>query len=354
MAKRILLALTAVLVLAFLAYVGVSAANGNYGEAAGIGAQDAAAANEGYAVVGKIREVPWVTSATFAFTPGLVAERKSMFTVKMTATASLTDIGRVADLVRNEYDHSPGTAAGAVLAIVLPGAPALSLASFWVSRAQLASELTIWGSIPQSTGTSISVGFGNRGQRTLAIVSTRRASFAWMAKHYALLKALAADGFTWTNPGGCILNDLPDPAALAVMTKLSAIVPVACNSSKQESVLLMETGVPPSALLSFVAGSKTEPFSAHASQFARVAAVLLSRTVPRMNVGFSGMVNGKPTDLVFFTGTCSTNIVASPYKQDAASLSILKSYGVDIADRATLGICLEAPFTPTATSTPAG
>jgi hypothetical protein len=363
MPKRILLIIAAVLVLAFLVYVGVSATNGSYAEAAGNGAQDVAAAQEGNAVLAKIRTAPGVTSATFTFTPGLIAVRKSTIAAKMSGDASPADVRRVADLVLDEYSHAPGTMAGAMLTITQPGAAALTITSFSKSSAELASDLAIWESIPQSTDTSISVEFGDRSQRTLALVSTRRASIAWIRKHYAVVKALAADGFTWTNPAGCDLNDLPDQEVLAVMTKLSAIVPVACNSSKEESVLTVQTDVPhgavhthetPSALLGFVSGVKTEPFSVHVSEFAQVARVLLSPEAPNMNVGFFGIVNGKPTDVLFFTGTCATGIVTHPDKEDAASLSMLKAHGVDVAARATLGQCSPRPATPTATPTPAG
>jgi hypothetical protein len=362
MSKRVLLIVAAVLLLAFLAYVGVSAANGSYTTAAGTGTEDVTALREGNAVLTKIQAASGVKSATFAFTSGLISNRKSMFAVKMTSDASLAEVRHVTDLAREEYDHGPGTAAGAVLTIDLPGAPALTVSNFSMSSVQLSTDLGVWESIPQSTGISISVELGDRGPPTLAIVSTRRASIAWMAKRYALLKTLAADGFALTNPARCDLDDLPNQAVLEVMTKLSAIVPVACNSSKQESVLTVQTGVPhgavhtdetPTALLGFVNGRTPQPFSTHASEFARVASVLLSPTAPNMNVAFFGTVNGKPTGVDFFTGTCPTGIW-HPTSQDAAPLSILKADGVDVPARATLGLCLEPPATPSATATPAG
>jgi hypothetical protein len=361
MSKRVVVIFAIVLVLAFLAYVGASAANGSYTAAVGIGAQDVAASREGYAVLAKIQAVHGVKSATFAFTSGLIADRKSMIAAKLIAEASPADVRRVADLARDEYNNAQGTAAGAVLTIELPGAPVLTIANFSMSSAQLSRDLTIWESIPQSTETSISVEIGDRGQRTLAISSTRRATIAWMGKHYAVLKALAADGFTSTNPAGCDLNDLPDQAVLSVMTRLSAIVPVACNSSKEESVLTVQTGVPhgavhtdetSTALLGFVKGTTPEPFGSHASEFAQVAHVLLSPKSPKMNVGFFGAIKGKPTDLRFFTGTCATGMVTHPVKEDAPSLSMLKARGVDIETRATLGLC--APRSSTPTPTPLG
>jgi hypothetical protein len=355
MPKRMLLILAAVLVLAFLAYVGVSTANGSYAEAAGIAAQDVTATREGYAVLAKIQGAPGVKSATFAFTSGLIAGRKSIIAAKMREDASLADVRRVADLARDEYSHAPGTMAGAMLTVAVPGAPALTVRSFSMSSARLASDLKTWESLPRSEGTRISLELSVGGQRTLAIVSTRGASFEWMTEHYALLKTLTADGFTWTiNPGACQINYLPDSAVVAVMTKLSAIVPVQCNQTTVESGLVVETGAPPSALLGFVKGRTMEPFSAHASQFARVARVLLSPEAPNMNVGFFGVVHGQLTVVRFFSGTCASGIVTHPDSEDAASLSILKARGVDVAARATLGQCSPRPPTPTATPTPAG
>jgi hypothetical protein len=355
MPKRILLIIAAVLVLAFLVYVGVSAANGSYAEAAGIGAQDVAAAQEGNAVLAKIRTVPGVKSATFAFTPGLIAVRKSTIAAKMSGDASTADVRRVADLVLDEYSHAPGTMAGAMLTIAQPGAAALTITSFSMSSAELARDLRTWGSLPRSAGTRISLKLGVGGRRTLAIVSTSGASFEWMTEHYALLKLLTADGFAWTiNPGACEIVYLPDSAVVALMTKLSAIVPVQCNQTTVESGLVVGTGAPPSALLAFVKGRTTEPFSAHVSQFTRVASVLLAPEAPNMNVGFFGVVHGKLTVVRFFTGTCASGIVTHPDKEDAASLSMLKAHGVDVAARATLGQCSPPSPTSTATPTPAG
>ena len=356
MSKRVVLIVAAVLVLGFLAYVGVNSFNGSYAAVAGIGAADVTASREGNSLLTKIRTVPGVASANFAFASGLIGDRKSTIAVKLRASASLSDVRHVVDLARTQYGHGVGDAAGAVLLVTGPDAPALTLTSFSMSSEHAASDLTAWESLRHSTGSTVSVELASSNRRTLTFASGSGASFDWIPKHYGLLTSLAADGFTWSDPGVCDVGALPDAQMIALISQLSAIVPVVpCNTAKPESGLAVSTGGAfPGVVLGFVKGSEGVPFSAHASQFAQVAAVLLSPKTPNMNVGFFGVSGGKLTVLRFFTGSCASGVVTHPDPTDATSLSILKSRGVDIAKHATLGQCSPKQPLPSVKPTPAG
>ena len=359
MSKRVPVIVAAVVLLAFLVYIAVSSFNGSYVTAARIGSADVTASREGNAIVTKIRGGSGVRSATFGFTSGLLADRRSEIAVTMKPGVPASQVERIAVLVRDTYGHSRGSAAGAVLEIVTPGSPTLTMTDFSASHEQLAADFTAWSSLRKSIGSAISLHLASPNVRTLAFVSKKGATFVWVGRHYALLKSLAADGFTWSNPGVCSVDDLPDVAVVSVVAQLSSIVPfVSCNSSENQSGLMVAPGRlgggPPTALLGFLKGTKGVPFSVHAAQFAAVATVLLFPKAPAMNVGFFGVNHGKLTVLRFFTGTCADGVVTHPDKTDAVSLAILKSRGVDIVKHATLGQCSPRVTVPSPTPTPGG
>lgn len=356
MSKRVVMIVAALLVVGFLIYVGVSSFDGSYGQAAAIGGADVTAARHGNALVTKLRAVSGVTSVSFGFTSGLVADRKSTMRVATSRTIPLNDVDRVVELARQMYTHGVGEKDGAVLEVASPGAPELTVTSFSMSSEQLAADLTAWQSLRQSMGSTVTLELASSNRRTLTFVSRSGASFPWISAHYTLLKSLAAKGFTWSDPGVCDVGELPDVTVIALLSQLAAIVPVVpCNTSKSESGLAVTTaGVLPSVILGFVKGSDGVPFASHASQFSRVAAVLLSPEAPNVNVGFFGVSKGKLTVLRFFTGTCASGMVTHTDPTDATSLAILKAHGVDIATRATLGTCATNPATPSASPTPSG
>jgi hypothetical protein len=359
MGKRALLIGASILVAAFLVYIGVASANGSYGTAIGIGGADMTAAREGNAVVTKIRMVPGVASATFAFTSGLIANRKSEITVQLASTAPLTSVRRVVDIARAEYGHGVGTSAGAVEELAVSAAPALDVSDFSMTDAQTRRDLGAWEALRRATGTAVTVQLADSGHKNLAFASRRGATYPWIAAHYSLLKSLSREGFTWTSDGVCDVGSLPDEAVIAVVARISKIVPVvSCNSSGDESGLQVSTGngmsVSPAVQLGFTNGHVLEPFSVHAHQFAEVSTILLGSGVSTMNIGFFGSTHGKLTVLRFFTGTCTTGLVTHPDKVDAASLADLKSRGVDVVKRATLGQCTPRSAVASASPTPAG
>jgi hypothetical protein len=359
MSKRVLAIIGAVVLVAFLVYVAVSSANGSYVAAFGIGSADVTASREGNAVVEKIRKLEGVGTATFAFTSGLFADRKSALSVTMRSSASLSEVEQVTALVRTEYNHGDGINAGAELAVVVPGAPRLELTDFAMSSIRLRQDLGAWDALWRATGTPISVQFGAADDRNLAFVSRKGASYSWIASHYSLLKALAKQGFTWTSPGVCSVGSLPDEAVIQFVARLSKIVPtVSCNSSVNQSGLVASPGgsnaVRPFVLVGFGTENSGQPFSAHAAQFAAVSRVLLDPHSPSANVGFFGAKSGKVTVLRFFTGSCADGTVTLTDPTDAASLAILKARGVDIVKHATLGQCSPKPAPSSPDPTPSG
>jgi hypothetical protein len=359
MGKRVLVIVAAVVVVAFLAYVGVSSVNGSYVTAAGIAGADVTAAREGNAVVVKIRAVSGVKSASFGFTSGLIADRKSEMRVEMASTATLASVQRVVGIARAEYGHGVGTTAGAELDLTMSGAPALGVTDFSMSTAQLRSDLAAWDALRKSTGTAMSLQLADSNRRTLAFVSKDGTTYSWIASHYSLLKALSAEGFTWSSPGGCSVGSLPDEAVIAFIARLSTIIPVSpCNSSENQPGLVVAPGgagaLMPFVDLGFANGNTAQPFSAHAKQFAQVATILLGPSSPDMNIGFFGVASGKLTVLRFFTGDCTAGVITHSEKTDATSLSILKSRGVDVAKEATLGQCSPKQSVQSVTPTPGG
>jgi hypothetical protein len=359
MSTRVPVIVTGVVLLAFLVYVGVSSSNGSYLRASEIGAADVSALRDGNAVVGKIRLVPGVRSANFAFTSGLFADRKSALSVTMKSTAALTQVQRVTALVRDTYGHGEGANDGADLELSMPDAPALSVTDFSMSARRLDHDLTAWDSLRRATGTAVAVQLSSADHRNLEFVSRHGATFAWVASHYSLLKSLSAQGFTWTSPGVCSVGSLPDEAVIEVIARLSQIVPTTtCNSSESESPLAVAPGgsnaVMPFVVLGFGTSTSRQPFSAHARQFARVSAVLLSPSSPDVNVGFFEVSKGKLTVLRFFTGTCTSGVVTHSDPVDGRSLAILKSRGIDVVRRATLGQCSPKTPVPSASPTPDG
>ena len=344
MPKRVLLIVAAVVLVAFLVYVGVSSANGSYLTAATIGGADVTAAHEGNAVIGRIRSVHGVKSADLAFTSGLFADRKSAISVAMRSSASLSQVEQVTVIVRDQYSHGDGKNAGAELELVMPGAPRLDMTDFSMSSRRLHNDLSAWNSLRAATGTAVSVQLGDADRRNLEFASGKGATYSWIASHYSLLKSLSRQGYTWTSPGVCSVGSLPDEAVVEFISRLSKIVPtVACNSPEDQSGLVVGPGgsnaIMPFVLVGFGNAGSPQPFSAHANQFAAVSKVLLSQRAPNANVGFFGVKNGKLTVLRFFTGTCESGTVTHPDPTDATSLAILKAHSVDIVKSATLGQC---------------
>ena len=365
MSKRVPIIIIVIVLAAFLVYIGVSAVNGTYGRAAQIAGADVTASREGNALVTKIRTVPGVASASFGFTSELVADRKSQITVLMRGGALEAQLQRIAGLARADYDHGEGDRAGAVLEITTPGAPTLTITDLSVSATQLTADLSAWTELRKSIGSSISLRLASSNARTLVFAAKKGPTFAWVSRHYVLLKSLAAAGFNWSlpfgssNPGICEDAALPDVSVLSVLTELSSIVPIeSCDSSQDQSGVEVYPsapgGTPPAVLLGFVKGKTGVPFSTHAAQFAAVATVLLRSDAPNMNVGFFGADHEKPTVLRFFTGSCANGMVTNHDKTDAKSLSILRAHGVDILKHATLGQCSPKPAAPSSSPTPAG
>jgi hypothetical protein len=358
MRKRVLVIVAGVVVVAFLVYVGVSSVNGSYGTAAGIGEADVTATNEGNTVVAKIRTVTGVQSASFVFSSGLLGDRKSELSVELKSSATLFTVSTVLTIAREQYANSAGLAAGAELTFVMPGAPQLDVTDFSMSSTQLHSDVAAWDALRTSTGTSISLQLAPGGRRTLAFVSHRGAAISWISSHYALLKSLSEEGFTWSSPGVCSVSSLPDEDIIEVIARVSAVVPIApCNSAESQSGLEFAGGsgkTIPTMLLGFVKGGKLQTFASHATQFAEVAMIALDPKTPSLNVAFFGFAGGKLTTLRFFTGPCASAVVPNADGTDPTSLSILKARGIDVVTRATLGSCAPPHPVPSASPTPAG